>query len=55
MKLSFVIYVNFEGILKKISSFENSPEIPHMTEIIQYTACSFTFFVKFTHDTSKIK
>ena len=41
-KIAFVIYADFETILKKSSSCKNNPEMSHMTEINKRTACGFS-------------
>ena len=55
IKLPFLIYVDSEAILEKASSCENNPEISHMAEINNHTACVSFIFAIFTNDKSKNK
>lgn len=51
--LQLVICIDFETIFGKLSTCKRIPGRSNTTEINKHAACSFSVFMKSTHDQSK--
>ena len=49
------IYVDFETVLKAVSTCNDNPEPAYTIEVNKRAACGFSSFVKYSYDTSKNK
>ena len=55
MKDPFVIYVNLEALIKKMSTCHNNPEKSSTTEINKHTPSGYSLFTNSLFDLIKIK
>ena len=55
MKDPFVIYVNLEALIKKMSTCHNNPEKSSTTEINKHTPSGYSLFANCSFDLTKSK
>ena len=55
IKLPFIIYVDLECLLEKMSTCYNNPEEPSTTEINKHTPSAYSFFTHCSFDKTKNK
>ena len=55
MKDPFVIYVNLEALIKKMSTCHNNPEKSSTTEMNKHTPSGYSLFTNSLFDLIKIK
>ena len=55
MKISFIIYGDFESILEKISACNNDPKKSPATKVSKHTLSGFSLFTYYSFDKTKNK
>ena len=54
MKVPFIIYVDLESLLEKMSTCNNNPEKSSTIKINEHTSSGYSFFTHYSFDATKI-